>query len=94
MRDKGCDKTLTAGDKGAVKSVQRQVQLLQEAWTRLPKTALEEQTQGSTRRAQQGSRSLKLDYHSKRKGQSLLEKTELWNEESKGEKCQDSLRSK
>ena len=52
MRDKICDKTLTVGDKGAAESVQRQVQLLQEAWTRVLKTALEEQTQGSIRGVQ------------------------------------------
>ena len=41
MRDKISDKTLTAGDKDAAKNVQRQVQLLQEAWTWVSKKTLE-----------------------------------------------------
>ena len=36
---------------------------------------------------------MSFGYHSKRKGQNLLEKIELRNAENKGEKCQDSLRS-
>ena len=79
MQDKRLEKSLTAGDKGAAQSVQRHMKLLQEVWT----------TQGSAKQAQRGRRSANSGYHSKRKGQSLLEKTELQNEENKGEKCQD-----